>query len=76
MLAVFYVLLGVLQKGEAPLSHESIFIDILARVCECRNGGCLFNRLAMKSVEVQWELEGNPILFSIQFRFHKLLQSY
>lgn len=70
LLTVFSVHLGVLQKGEAPLSHESIFIEILARVCECRNGGCLFNRLAMKSVELQWELEGTPILFSIQFIFH------
>lgn len=70
LLAVFSVHLGVLQKHEAPLSHESIFVEILACMCECRNGGCLFNRFAMKSVELQWELERTPILFSVQFITH------
>jgi len=59
-----------LQKGEAPSPQENIFTEILTRVCEYRNGGCLFNRLAMESVELQWELEGTSIQFSIQFIFH------
>ena len=65
LLAAFSVHLGLLQKGEAPLSHGSIFIEILTHVCEYRKGGCLFNRLAVESVELQWELEGTSILFFV-----------
>lgn len=67
---MFSVHLSVLQKGEVPLFHESIFIEILAHMCECRNSGYLLNKFAMKSVELQWELEGTPILLSEQFTIH------
>lgn len=46
------VLRRLLEKDEVLLSHKSILIEILIHACEYGNGGCLFNKLAMESVEL------------------------
>lgn len=40
----------LLRKAKVPLSHDSIFIEILTHVCEYRNGGILFNKALIVAV--------------------------